>query len=54
MKMIEGEFKIIVGVSLFVIGFYVFSIDVGEALLLLRVSLHIEIACRCRNYKINT
>ena len=54
MKMMEGEFKIIVGVSLFVIEFSVFSIDGGEGFLLLRVSLHIAIACRCRNYKINT
>ena len=50
----EREFKIIVGVSLFDIGFYVFSINGGEALLLLRVSLHIAIAWRCKNYKINT
>ena len=54
MKMIKGDCKIIVGIRFFVIGFYVFSIEGGEALVLLRVSAHIAIACRCRNYKINT
>ena len=53
-KWLKESLKIIVGVSNFVIEFYLFFIDGGEALLLLRVSLHVAIACRCRNYKINT